>query len=259
MNKRVFASTAMVALSMLGARAASLHAADSAQQIVEEAQRRTTSRSERYEGVLQSFDTSGKTAEKRWVFERLGSHGQSKATIRFTAPSEVRGVTLLIANRADGPSDQWMWTPALERDRRIALQDRSTRFFGTDFTFEDLEERDVAQYDHKMLGEDAVESAKVWKIEAVPKPSRSSQYTKSILWIRSDNYALVRVESFVNTQVVRRLDYAKLENIQGIWTARELKMADVRRGTATWLDIEKIEYNLPLKDSDFTVQALRRQ
>ena len=29
------------------------------------------------------------------------------------------------------------------RDQRIALQDRSTRFFGTDFSFEDLEERDV--------------------------------------------------------------------------------------------------------------------
>ena len=52
---------------------------------------------------------------------------------------EVNGVALLIHNHTDRASDQWMWTPALQRDRRIALQDRSTRFFGTDFSFEDLE------------------------------------------------------------------------------------------------------------------------
>jgi hypothetical protein len=240
---------------MLGHWPVLLRAADNAQQIVEEAQKRTTTNSERYEGILQSFDTSGKTAEKRWIFERMGAHGDSKTTIRFTAPAEVRGVALLILNRADRPSDQWMWTPALERDRRIALQDRSTRFFGTDFSFEDLEERDVAQYDHSLLGDDTVTGAATWKIQAVPKPSRSSQYTKLVLWIRKDNYALVRIGS----QVARRLEYSKLQNIQGVWTARELKMADLRRGTATWLDIDKIEYNVPVKDSDFTVQALRRQ
>jgi hypothetical protein len=64
--------------------------------------------------------------------------------IRFTAPPEVKGVTLLIVNHPDRSSDQWMWTPAIERDRRIAMQDRSTRF-RPDFSFEDLEERDVDQ------------------------------------------------------------------------------------------------------------------
>ena len=154
---------------------------------------------------------------------------------------------------------QWMWTPAIERDRRIALQDRSTRFFGTDFSFEDLEERDAAQYEHKLLGEEVLAGTKTWKIQAVPKPTRSSQYTKNILWIRTDNYATVRIDSYEGDQVVRRLDHGKLQNVQGIWTARELKMADLRRGTVTWLDIEKIEYNVPVSDNDFTVQALRRQ
>ena len=112
-------------------------------QIVDEAQRRTDAKSQRYEGLLQVFDAKGKISDKRWTFERLGSHGQSKSVLRFTAPAEVKGVALLVVNHPDRASDQWMWTPAIERDRRIALQDRSTRFFGTDFSFEDLEERDV--------------------------------------------------------------------------------------------------------------------
>jgi len=151
-----------------------------------------------------------------------------------------------------------MWTPAIERDRRIALQDRSTRFFGTDFSFEDLEERDVDQYDYELLGEEPIDGAKCWKIESIPKPSRSSQYTKSIIWIRQDNYAFARIDSYVNDQVARRLEYSDIQNIQGIWTAREMTMTDLRRPSITRLALDKIEYNVPLSDERFTLQSLRR-
>jgi outer membrane lipoprotein-sorting protein len=233
-------------------------AADNARQIVEEVQKRTDAKSQRYEGLLQVFDAKGKISDKRWSFERLGSHGQSRAVLRFTAPAEVKGVALLVVNHPDRASDQWMWTPAIERDRRIALQDRSTRFFGTDFSFEDLEERDVDQYEYTLAGNEAVDGAACWKIESTPRESKSSQYTRSIVWVRQDNYALARIENYVKDQVVRRLNYSNIRNLQGIWTATQLEMTDVRRGSRTRLTLDKLEYNLPLKDEDFTLQAIRR-
>lgn len=233
--------------------------ADNARQIVEEAQRRTDAKSQRYEGLLQVFDSKGKISDKRWSFERLGSHGQSKAVLRFSAPAEVKGVALLVVNHPDRASDQWMWTPAIERDRRIALQDRSTRFFGTDFSFEDLEERDVAQYDYTLLGEDGIGDVACWKIESKPKQLKSSQYTRSIVWIRKDNYAFARIENFIKDTVVRRMNYSDIQNVQGIWTARQLEMSDLRRGSRTRLTLEKLQYNVPMKDEDFTLQAIRRQ
>ena len=238
---------------------ASVGAADDARQIVEEAQRRTDSKSQRYEGLLQVFDAKGKVSDKRWTFERLGAHGQSKSVLRFTAPAEVKGVALLVVNHPERASDQWMWTPAIERDRRIALQDRSTRFFGTDFSFEDLEERDVNQYDYVVRGDETVDGAACWRIESTPKQSKSSQYTRSMVWVRKDNYAFARIENFVRDQTVRRLTYSDIQNVQGIWTARQLEMTDVRRGSRTRLSLDKLQYNVPLNDQDFTLQALRRQ
>jgi outer membrane lipoprotein-sorting protein len=247
-----------ISLSVL-VLALDLRAADNARQIVDEAQKRTDARSQRYEGLLQVFDAKGKISDKRWTFERLGAHGQSKAVLRFTAPAEVKGVALLIVNHPDRASDQWMWTPAIERDRRIALQDRSTRFFGTDFSFEDLEERDVNQYEYTLAGDETVDGAPCWKIESAPRESKSSQYTKSVVWIRKDNYAFARIESYIKEQAVRRLNYSSIENVQGIWTARQMEMNDLRRGSRTRLTLDKLEYNVPLKDEDFTLQAIRRQ
>ena len=236
-----------------------VRAADNARQIVEEAQKRTDAKSQRYEGLLQVFDAKGKISDKRWSFERLGSHGQSKAVLRFTAPAEVKGVALLVVNHPDRASDQWMWTPAIERDRRIALQDRSTRFFGTDFSFEDLEERDVDQYDYTLLADETVDGAACWRIQSTPRQTKSSQYTRSIVWIRKDTYALARIENYSKDDVVRRLNYADIRSVQGIWTARQLEMTDVKRGSRTRLTLDKLEYNVALKDEDFTLQAIRRQ
>ena len=197
--------------------------------------------------------------EKRWSFERVGLRGQSKSVIRFSAPAEVKGVALLIVNHPDRPADQWMWTPAVERDRRIALQDRSTRFFGTDFSFEDLEDRDVDQYTYSLVGEEVIDKARCWKIQSTPKQAKTSQYTTSVQWIRQDDNAFARVEFYIKDQVVRRLNYSDIRNIHGIWTAREMAMADLRRGSITRLSLENVEYNIPLRDEDFTLQAIRRQ
>src|SRR5207244_10358484 len=181
-------------------------------QIIEEAQRRTTSQSQRYEGHLEAIDAKSKITEKRWQYDRIGSHGSSKSVLRFTAPAEVKGVALLVVNHPERSSDQWMWTPAINRERRIALQDRSTRFFGTDFSFEDLEERDTNQYEYVLLGDDTVDGVACWKIQSQPKEAKSSQYTRSIVWIRKDNYVLARIESFIKDQAVRRLVYSNCHN-----------------------------------------------
>jgi outer membrane lipoprotein-sorting protein len=236
-----------------------VHAADDPNQIVTEAQKRTDVKSQRYEGLLQVFDAKGKVSDKRWTLDRLGAHGGSKMVLRFTAPAEVKGVALLVVNHPDRASDQWMWTPGIERDRRIALQDRSTRFFGTDFSFEDMEERDVNQYDYALVGDDTIAGLACWKIQSTPKRVKSSQYTRAVLWIRKDNYSILQVESYSKEQAVRRMTYGDFVNIVGIWTARQLEMSDLRRGSRTRLTLDKLQYNVPMKDEDFTLQALRRQ
>jgi hypothetical protein len=232
--------------------------AQDARQIMHEAQTRTDAQSQHYEGLLQVIDSRGKVTDKRWVFDRLGSHGRSRSMLTFVQPAEVKGVALLVVNYPERASDQWMWTPAIQRERRIAFQDRSTRFFGTDFSFEDLEERDTEQYDYAMAGDETIEGAACWKIESRPRKGKSSQYTSSHVWIRKDNYAAQRIENFIKAELVRRLKYSKIENIQGIWTARVLEMADLRRNSRTILTLERLEYNVPMKDETFTLQALRR-
>jgi hypothetical protein len=221
-------------------------------QIMEEVQRRQRSESQHYEGTLEVIGGGNPIASKRWVYDRLGSFGNSKAVLRFTAPPEVKGVGLLIVNHPDRASDQWMWRPNIGREQRIALQDRSTRFFGTDFSFEDLEERDVGQFDFKLEGDEGG----AWKVQSIPK--KSSQYTHSFLWVKKDNYTVVKSESYNKKGLVRSIDYRDFDQVKGIWTGRTVEVNDVTRNSRTILKYDKLEYNVPAKDADFTLDALRR-
>ena len=233
-------------------------AAQDARQIVVEAQNRGRSKSQRYEGTLEVSGSKQKVSTKRWVYERLGSYGNSKAILRFTAPPEVKGVALLVFNHADRASDQWMWIPAEERDRHIAMQDRSTRFFGTDFSFEDLEERDVDQFDYRLLGDETLDGAACWKLESRPKQSKSSQYTSSLLWVRKDNYVIVRIDNFSKDKLVRRIKYDDIQKIDNIWTPRTVEVFDATKNSRTVLKLDKVEYNLAMKEENFTRDALRK-
>lgn len=230
-----------------------------AREIMEKSQRSTQARSQHYEGILTVLSGSNRVAEKRWVYDRLGSHGQSKAVLRFTAPPEVKGVALLVINYPDRSSDQWMWTPAIGRERRIALQDRATRFFGTDFSFEDLEERDIGQFDFRLLTEEACGDSQCWKIEARPKSTKSSQYTHSYVWVRKDTYGVAQIEGWKKEKLVRRIRYTNWDRVDNIWTARRIEVDDLTRKSRTILQLEKLQYNVPQDDNDFTLQALRRQ
>jgi hypothetical protein len=227
-------------------------------QVVAELQKRASVTSQHYEGLLRVIDQGGKVSEKRWIYDRLGTGGQSKTVIKFTGPAEVKGVALLIVNYPDRVSDQWMWTPAINRERRIAAQDRRTRFFGTDFSFEDLDERDVDHNDYALKGEETIDGTPCWKIESTPRAGMRSQYTRSMLWIRKSTYTYAQIDNFTDATLIRRLTYREMTQVQGIWTARAIEVQDFTRSSRTSLRLDALQYNAPLPENQFTIEALRR-
>jgi hypothetical protein len=215
-------------------------------------------KSQRYEGLLQVFDAKGKVSTSGGRSSGLGAHGDSKMVLRFTAPAEVKGVALLVVNHPDRASDQWMWTPGVERDRRIALQTVRRASLAP---ISASKTRRARRQPVRLRAAWRRHGRRLacWKIQSTPKQTKSSQYTKAVVWIRKDNYAVTRVRELrqgPGGSAARLRDFV---NIVGIWTARQLDMSDLRRGSRTRLTLEKLQYNVAMKDEDFTLQALRRQ
>ena len=231
---------------------------DKALEIMKEVQRRALTDSQSYEGAIDVVDAKGKVLNKHWHYYREGNRGNSKVLVRFDAPPEVRGVGLLTLNHAGKHSEQWIYTPAIQRDRRIAPQEKSQRFMGTDFTNEDMEDRAIEDYDYSLIGEESFAGQLCYKIKAVYKDRSNSQYEKLQVWVRKDIIATTYAEFYIEGKLSKTLKWEDWEQIQYIWTPHFVEMRDLLRKSTTRIRSSNIKYNLKFEPDWFTLRNLRR-
>ena len=231
-----------------------------ARQIMEGVYKQDTSRDTTWRARMDVYDKKGAVRGKKFTMRKLGGLGNSKTLVRFTDPAEVRGVGLLSINESGQADRQWLYTPAINRVRRIAAQERRQRFLGTDFTNEDMAERVLDDYSYKLIGEgEAVDGRKTYKIEARPVSPDKSQYAYVYIWVPVDVPYSVLVEMYdKNGQRLRVLKASDLVKISGIWVAKRVEMSSPTEGTKTVLMIDEIKFNTGLKEDQFTQQALEK-
>jgi hypothetical protein len=237
-----------------------LPVAPDARKLMEAVYHQDTSRDATWRAVMDVVDKKGNARRKKLTFRKLGSLGDSKTLVRFTDPPDVRGVGLLSINRQGVADRQWMYTPAIQRIRRIAPQEKSRRFLGTDFTNEDMAERVLDDFQYKLLSEtDTMDGHKTYKIESRPVAPDRSQYKVIHLWVAQDVPVLIYAEMFDDQGRKARVFRAgELEKISGIWVARRLEMSSPVDNTRTVLIVEDIRFNTGLKEDLFTQQALEK-
>ncbi len=231
-----------------------------ARKIMDAVYKQDTSRDTTWRAKMDVYDKKGSVRSKRFVFTKIGSLGNSKTLIRFFDPAEVRGVGLLSINQGGTADRQWMYTPAIQRVRRIAAQERRQRFLGTDFTNEDMAERVIDDFSYTVLSEgELVDGRKTYKIEGRPVSPDKSQYAYVYLWVPVDLPYVVLGEMYDKQGQRQRIYKAtSLEKISGIWIARQVEMSSPPDGTKTILMVDDVRFNTGLKEDMFTQQALEK-
>ena len=234
--------------------------AQDARKIIEAVYTQDTSKDTTWRARMDVYDKQGKPRSKKFVFRKLGGLGNSKTLVRFVEPAEVRGVGLLSLNQGGASDRQWMYTPAIQRTRRIAPQERGRKFLGADFTNEDMAERVLDDFSYKIIGQgEMIEGRKTYKIEARPVSPDKSQYSYLYLWVPVDVPYTVLAEMYNKSgQRARVLKASQLEKINNVWVAKRVEVETPSEGTRTVLAIEEVKFNTGLKEGMFTQQALEK-
>jgi len=146
----------------------------------------------------------------------------------FLSPADVRNTGFLTFDYDESgkDDDQWLFLPALRKTKRITAGDKSGSFMGSDLNYSDMTSPDLNLYEYTLMKETEVNGQKVWQIKSVPKTkaeAEKSGYSKSVVFIRQDNYVMIRGVRWVHKKKRNKyLDVRKLEKIDGIWVSTEL-------------------------------------
>jgi hypothetical protein len=212
----------------------------------------------RVKARVQLTDKVGKRDEIAFSAQSLRHDGPlAKSLVRFTAPAELRGAGFLQIQRRDADDDRFLFLPELGKARRISGNLRGGAFMGTDFSFADLDRRDLRDGRASFGNEETVAGSACFGLTVVPRDD--SQYSRIELWVAKDSYLPVRMRMYDRAGVLlKRFEAEKTARIGGQWFITRSSMVNERHGHSTVLLLDDVAVVTDLPDSTFTVKTLER-
>jgi hypothetical protein len=182
-----------------------------------------------------------------------------KTLIIFDKPADVRGTALLSFTHKSGPDDQWLYLPALKRVKRIASDNKSGPFMGSEFAYEDIASQEVEKYTYKYLRDDTLDDMAVFVFERYPVDEKSG-YTRQIIWMDKEHYKERKVEYYDRKDTLLKTlvfnDYHQY--LDRYWRAHDMYMENHQTGKSTRLLQSNFRFGTGLTDRDFDKNALKR-
>lgn len=190
-----------------------------------------------------------------------------KEVIVFTTPKDVSGVGYLMfdypedSNGNKKDSDNWLYMPAMKKTRRIASSgtEGDGSFMGSDFTYEDIDERSLSKDNYNLLGEENIDGILCYKVEAVSKANTEKE-PRRIIYIGKEDFLMRKIDFFDRQDNLHRiLIFSDYSTIDGFVSAKKMKMENVQTGTWSMLEMRDVVNNpKDMDDSLFSVSALEK-
>ena len=247
----------------------------SADAIARRVQDRDVGRDTRTTMRMKLFDRHGRSRERALTMVSLRGRGTPGAApgapdgdrllLRFTYPNDIRGTAFLVWEHPGSEDERFLYLPSLARVRRIAGAETQESFVGSDFTYEDIGGREFDDYTYGTVEENASwtppsggASRAAWRLESRRKDP-TAPFPRVVSTVLKDSFVVVGAEIY-NRRNEKQKVYTvrRLEQIEGIWTAMDTEMTNATEKSRTELIVEQADYNVGLKESDFTRRELER-
>ncbi len=244
-------------------------ASTNADEIMERSQRAYYFAGEDAKGMLtmELIDRKGNTRQRILTMLRRNQEnaGEQKYFIYFHEPGDVRRLTFMIWKYPGRNDDRWIYVPAVDLIRRIAAADKYSSFVGSDFSYEDVSGRDTFEDTHSLLEEEMLDDRETFVIESIPLTPAA--FTRRVSWIDKGSFLPLKIEYYDAQEQLQRIFTANaIEDIAAgegedhrIYpTIMKRTMENVRTGHRTEVTVMSVNYDLGLRDDDFSERHMRR-
>lgn len=165
----------------------------------------------------------------------------AKSMLRFSAPADVAGMKFLLVQKNDGDDERTVWMPDLKRSRRVAASNRTEHFMGTDFTYADMDRKDVRNGTPVLDADENLGKFACYHLK-VDTTAKDSAYKRVEIWVRKDNLIPLKWIMFDQSNAPARTLVAKeIQKRDGQWRITKSLMTDTASGRTTEIAIDHFE------------------
>lgn len=178
--------------------------------------------------------------------------------LRFLSPADIAGTSFLGIDD-DGDRTQHLYMPSMGRTRRISSSQRNASFVGTDYSYADLDNRDIDNAKKQRLADSKIGSEVCYQIRAVPN-DKQSKYRRIDLWISKKTFLPMRIRFYgAGGNEVKRLTVSEVKKVKDRWLIGESKMVDLKREHTTVFKLVEVTLKDKISLDQFSVRALERE
>lgn len=184
--------------------------------------------------------------------------GDQKYFIYFFKPQDVRDMTFMVYKYPAKDDDRWLFVPAINMVRRIAAQDKTSSFVGSDFTYEDVSGRDIEDDTHEIVKEEKLGERNTYVIKSAPK-AQDVDYKYKLSWIDKESFLPLKEEYYDRKGELYRIFTAdEIKDVQGFPTITKRQMKNIQTGHRTEAAFIKTDYDIGIEDSLFSERYLKQ-
>lgn len=201
----------------------------------------------------------GRESKRRMKSSVLeGSDGGDKSIIVFERPKDVKGIALLTHSHKVENDDQWIYFPARKRVRRIASDNKSGPFMGSEFAYEDLSSQEVEKYTYKFLRDDELNGQPIYVGERYPV-DKNSGYTRQVTYVDKEHFRVHKIEFYDRKEsLLKTLKFSDHKQyLDKYWRPHTMHMVNHQTGKETVLNFDDYKFNAGLKARDFEQSRLK--
>jgi outer membrane lipoprotein-sorting protein len=217
--------------------------------------------------TLVIIDEKGNTRERTisTASKHYAKDDVTKTLMRFIAPADVKGTSILMFEYALKDNDMWIYMPALRKTRRIVSSEKSKSFMGSEFTNADISSPKLDEYTFKLLGSEPSNGVDCWQIEMTPISKDIADaygYSKRVMLIGKQDY-VTRYASYYDLnggllKVSETSEIKELDKVNHKYQVCKSQMTNKQNGRISRFTISNIVNNPNVKDSYFTTQYLEK-
>ncbi len=195
-------------------------------------------------------------------FSKDSEDGLSRMLMRFLAPADVKGTGFLTLETPSGDDERYLYLPALRRVKKIAASGSGGNFMSSDFTYYDIGEPKLEDWNYTLMGEESRDGRTYYMIECLPATEdilKDTGYGKIVRWVDQETLNIPYSEIYdrgLNKWKV--LDVLGFERIGEVDFATDMVVRDLQTGHSSEIQFSNIKVNQGIPDVYFTVRYLQR-
>jgi hypothetical protein len=206
----------------------------------------------------------GKKVRKLEINYRETNEGKD-AYILFSEPADVAGTKFLTLAHKGADTEQRLYLPALKKTRKISAASKDGSFVNSDFSYYDLEDKNLDDNEYTFLAADqaiadkAFEGMKFDKLEMKPKAT-NAPYSKTIAYVNQTDHFVYKLECFDKKDgaLLKTFLFVKVESIKGHLIPTQTIVFNNKGGTKTLLAMADVQVDVGAKAELFSEKNLEK-